>query len=206
MSWFRVRRSAVLAVGLTVGALASSGVSWAATAGPDQGVTNKAIKIGFISSKTGVAASTSGSSDIGCKARIGRQNAAGGVNGRKLEVEYVDDASSAANLTQAQSLVQNDHRNTFRLADEKLMDIKPEVYLPMIDTAENVAKRYGISRESQDEYGLESQRRVAAAREAGRFDDEIAPIDVPDPLEPMNRSFSARPVAAPSGPCRSVTP
>jgi acetyl-CoA C-acetyltransferase len=48
--------------------------------------------------------------------------------------------------------------------------------MPMIDTAEIVAKRYGISRERQDEYGLESQRRVAAAREAGRFDAEIAPI------------------------------
>lgn len=76
------------------------------------------------------------------------------------------------------SLVQNDKRNTYRLVDEKLMDIKPDVYLPMIDTAENVAKRYGISRERQDEYGLECQRRVAAAREAGRFDAEIAPIDV----------------------------
>ena len=58
------------------------------------------------------------------------------------------------------------------------MSIKPDVYLPMIDTAENVARRYGISREQQDEYGLECQRRVAAAREAGRFDAEIAPIDV----------------------------
>ncbi|MBO6541501.1 MAG: acetyl-CoA C-acyltransferase [Rhizobiaceae bacterium] len=76
------------------------------------------------------------------------------------------------------SLVQNDKRNTFRLVDEKLMDIKPEIYLPMIDTAEVVAKRYGISRERQDEYGLECQRRVAAAREAGRFEAEIAPIDV----------------------------
>ncbi len=109
MSSFRTRWLAVVAVGLAVGALASSGVSGAATAGSDQGVTDKAIKIGFISSKTGVAASTSGSSDIGCKARVGRENAAGGVNGRKLEVEYVDDASSAANLTQAQSLVQNEH-------------------------------------------------------------------------------------------------
>ena len=109
MSSFRTRWLAVVAVGLAVGALASSGVSAAATAGPDQGVTDKAIKIGFISSKTGVAASTSGSSDIGCKARVGRENAAGGVNGRKLEVEYVDDASSAANLTQAQSLTQNEH-------------------------------------------------------------------------------------------------
>jgi acetyl-CoA C-acetyltransferase len=76
------------------------------------------------------------------------------------------------------SLVQNDHRNTFRLKDEKLMEIKPDVYLPMIDTAENVANRYGISREAQDEYGLQSQKRVAAAREAGRFDQEIAPISV----------------------------
>jgi acetyl-CoA C-acetyltransferase len=76
------------------------------------------------------------------------------------------------------SLVQNDHRNTYRLMDEKLMQMKPDVYLPMIDTAENVAKRYGILRESQDAYGLESQKRVAAAREAGRFDQEIAPIAV----------------------------
>jgi acetyl-CoA C-acetyltransferase/acetyl-CoA acyltransferase len=76
------------------------------------------------------------------------------------------------------SLVQNDHRNTYKLRDEKLMEIKPDVYMPMIDTAEIVAKRYGISRERQDEYGLSSQKRVAAAREAGRFDKEIAPIDV----------------------------
>lgn len=74
------------------------------------------------------------------------------------------------------SLVQNDKQNNFKLADERLMEVKPEVYMPMIDTAEVVAKRYGISRERQDEYALESQRRVAAAREAGRFDAEIAPI------------------------------
>ncbi len=74
------------------------------------------------------------------------------------------------------SLVQNDHRNTFRLVDKTLTGPAADVYMPMIDTAETVASRYGISRERQDEYGLESQRRVAAAREAGRFDDEIAPI------------------------------
>jgi acetyl-CoA C-acetyltransferase/acetyl-CoA acyltransferase len=74
------------------------------------------------------------------------------------------------------SLVQNDKQNTFKLVDERLMKVKPEVYMPMIDTAEVVAKRYGISRERQDEYALESQRRVAAAREAGRFGAEIAPI------------------------------
>lgn len=74
------------------------------------------------------------------------------------------------------SLVQNDHRNSFHAIDEALVEIKGDVYLPMIDTAEVVAKRYGISREDQDAYGLESQKRTAAAREAGRFDAEIAPI------------------------------
>ncbi|WP_129782444.1 acetyl-CoA C-acyltransferase [Peristeroidobacter soli] len=76
------------------------------------------------------------------------------------------------------SLVQNEHRNTFRVVDPALMELKPDVYMNMIDTAEVVAERYKISRESQDEYGLESQRRTAAALEAGRFSDEIAPINV----------------------------
>ena len=74
------------------------------------------------------------------------------------------------------SLVQNEHRNTFHLVDKALSGPAADVYMPMIDTAELVSKRYGISREQQDAYGLESQRRVAAAREAGRFDTEIAPI------------------------------
>ncbi len=74
------------------------------------------------------------------------------------------------------SLVQNDHHNNFYAVDDALKEIKGDVYLPMIDTAEVVAKRYGISREDQDAYGLESQKRTAAAREAGRFDAEIVPI------------------------------
>jgi acetyl-CoA C-acetyltransferase len=74
------------------------------------------------------------------------------------------------------SLVQNEHRNTYRLVDKTLTGPAADVYMPMIDTAEVVAKRYDISRERQDEYALESQRRVAVAREAGRFTDEIAPI------------------------------
>jgi acetyl-CoA acetyltransferase family protein len=74
------------------------------------------------------------------------------------------------------SLVQNEHANTFHAQDPSLLEIKGEVYMPMIDTAEVVAKRYGISREAQDEYALESQRRTAAAQQAGRFKDELAPI------------------------------
>jgi acetyl-CoA C-acetyltransferase len=74
------------------------------------------------------------------------------------------------------SLVQNEHMNTFRARDEWLMQNKPDIYMAMIDTAETVAKRYGISREAQDEYALESQKRTAAGQAAGKFDDEIVPM------------------------------
>jgi acetyl-CoA acetyltransferase family protein len=74
------------------------------------------------------------------------------------------------------SLVQNDHANKFHVVDPELVAIKKDVYMPMLDTAETVAKRYGISRERQDEYSLESQRRTASAQQGGRFNDELAPI------------------------------
>jgi acetyl-CoA C-acetyltransferase len=74
------------------------------------------------------------------------------------------------------SLVQNDKMNTFHAVDPELQKIKGEVYMAMLDTAEVVAKRYGISRERQDEYSLESQRRTAAAQQGGRFKDEIVPL------------------------------
>ena len=75
------------------------------------------------------------------------------------------------------SLVQNEHMNQFRGRDEWLMAHKPEIYMAMIDTAETVAQRYQITRETQDAYALESQRRTAAAQEAGRFDAEIVPME-----------------------------
>ena len=72
------------------------------------------------------------------------------------------------------STVQNDK---FRVeADPELIAIHQTVYMPMIDTAETVAARYGISRDRQDEYSLQSQQRTAAAQQAGRFDDEIVPV------------------------------
>jgi acetyl-CoA C-acetyltransferase len=74
------------------------------------------------------------------------------------------------------SLVQNDHANRFRTADPKLLEIEPAMYIPMIDTAEIVAKRYGISRDAQDEYSLESQRRTARGQAEGKFDDEIVAL------------------------------
>ncbi len=60
--------------------------------------------------------------------------------------------------------------------DPKLMEIAPAIFMAMIDTADIVAKRYGVSREYQDEYSLESQRRTAAAQASGKFDDEIVPM------------------------------
>jgi acetyl-CoA C-acetyltransferase len=74
------------------------------------------------------------------------------------------------------SLVQNEHANTFRAADPRLLKVHEHIYMPMIDTAEVVAKRYDISRERQDEYALQSQQRTAAGQEAGHFDDEIVPL------------------------------
>jgi acetyl-CoA C-acetyltransferase len=74
------------------------------------------------------------------------------------------------------SLVQNDHANTYMAKDPWLLECKPAIFMSMIETAEVVAARYGVSREQQDAFALESQRRTAAAQEAGRFDEEIVPI------------------------------
>ncbi len=74
------------------------------------------------------------------------------------------------------SLTQNEHANKYRLRGEWLMEHKPAIYMSMLETAENVSKRYGISREAQDEYALQSQQRTAAAQQAGKFDDEIVPF------------------------------
>ena len=60
--------------------------------------------------------------------------------------------------------------------DPSLMAMHKDVYMPMLSTAETVAARYGISREAQDEYALQSQMRTAAGQEAGKFDDEIVPV------------------------------
>jgi acetyl-CoA C-acetyltransferase/acetyl-CoA acyltransferase len=75
------------------------------------------------------------------------------------------------------SLVQNDHRNGYRAKNADLLELHASAYMPMIDTAETVSKRYQISRERQDEYALESQRRTAAAQAEGKLMDEIVPLE-----------------------------
>ena len=74
------------------------------------------------------------------------------------------------------SLVQNKNMNMHRVVDPALVKKHKDIYMPMLQTAEVVAKRYGISRDQQDEYGLQSQMRTAAGQAAGKFDDEIVPV------------------------------
>src|ERR1041385_5113271 len=68
--------------------------------------------------------------------------------------------------------------NTHMMKDPELDKVKPEIYWSMLQTAEQVAKRYNIGRDAMDEYGAASQQKACAAQNAGQFDDEIAPITV----------------------------
>ncbi|MDB3954583.1 acetyl-CoA C-acyltransferase [Alphaproteobacteria bacterium] len=74
------------------------------------------------------------------------------------------------------SLVQNDHANKHHIHEDWILNNKPELYMSMLETAEVVAKRYNISRDAMDEFGLQSQLRTAAAQKAGYFNDEIVPL------------------------------
>jgi acetyl-CoA acetyltransferase family protein len=72
------------------------------------------------------------------------------------------------------SMVQNDKMRVG--SDPSLVAMHPNIHMPMLQTAEVVAKRYNVSRDRQDEYGYQSQMRTAAAQAAGKFDDEIVPM------------------------------
>jgi len=98
----RTRRVRAIALTGVVAALATAGLastSGAAVPAADPGVTNKTVTIGYIYPATGVAASISQNGIKAFNARIDRQNAAGGVNGRKIKVVAKDDGSSAQNVT-----------------------------------------------------------------------------------------------------------
>jgi acetyl-CoA C-acetyltransferase len=81
----------------------------------------------------------------------------------------------AAGGVESISCVQNE-MNTHMLNEAWIVANKPELYWPMLQTAEYVARTYAVSREQQDQYGVRSQQRAAAARDAGKFADEIAPM------------------------------
>ena len=80
----------------------------------------------------------------------------------------------AAGGLESISLVQDG--KSLSAPSEWMLEHKPELYMPMIDTADNVAERYKVSREAQDVYALESQRRTASGQQAKRFDSEIVPL------------------------------
>ena len=75
------------------------------------------------------------------------------------------------------SLVQNEHQNNFMAQEDWINKNKPELYYSMIQTAEVVSQRYNISRDTQDEYGLQSQHRMANAQDSGFLDKEIFPLE-----------------------------
>ncbi len=85
-------------------------------------------------------------------------------------------AIAIAGGVESLSLTQTKHKNTYRAQSEAVIECMPSAYIPMIETAEIVSLRYGISRAAQDEYALQSQQRTAAAQQAGLFSDEIVPL------------------------------
>jgi acetyl-CoA C-acetyltransferase len=93
---------------------------------------------------------------------------------KEIMVDGIDVA--VAGGLESISLVQNEHMNRFRAQDPALVEEIPALYMTMLETAEVVADRYGISRDAQDEYALQSQQRTAQAQADGRFAAEIAPM------------------------------
>lgn len=86
----------------------------------------------------------------------------------------------------------NHHAPTYRAQPQVVLEGAPHAYMAMIETAELVADRYGISREAQDAFAAESHRRAAAGQQAGRFDDEIVPVTVEKNIVQKDGSVSGR--------------
>jgi acetyl-CoA C-acetyltransferase len=109
---------------------------------------------------------------------IDRQCSSGLMGIATAAKQIIDDGMQIAvgGGVESISLVQNDKMNRFRVADPWLLQNMPQIYMTMIETAEIVAERYGVSREAQDEYAFQSQQRTGKAQAEGRYDAEIAPI------------------------------
>jgi acetyl-CoA C-acetyltransferase len=106
---------------------------------------------------------------------VDRQCASGMMAIATAAKQIVDDGMQVAvgGGVESISLVQNSHQNTYRGQDPWLVQHDTSMYISMLETAENVAVRYGISRDAQDEFALTSQQRTARAQETGLFHDEI---------------------------------
>src|SRR5215831_18430975 len=131
-SMFRSRqRHAVRALCVaTVAAALGVGVTGnvaGAQSSDTQGVSPKSVTLGFIWSGSGVAAPNFEDSGQACKARVDAQNAKGGVNGRKIDLQAIDDQSGGANLTAAKDLVEN--RDAFIVIDNSALAFLAQRYL-----------------------------------------------------------------------------
>jgi acetyl-CoA acetyltransferase family protein len=105
---------------------------------------------------------------------------ASGLNAIAIAARMIEGGSyevAIAGGIESITMLQNDH-NKKGLANPWLLEHKPDIYMPMGQTAEVVAERYGVTRERQDEFALVSQQRTAAAQREGRFRDEILPLTV----------------------------
>ncbi|WP_396594327.1 acetyl-CoA C-acyltransferase [Brevundimonas sp. R86498] len=109
---------------------------------------------------------------------IDRQCASGlmGIATAAKQVVFDQQKMAVGGGLESVSLVQNPHMNLHRMKDEALLALSPHIYMSMLETAEVVAGRYGISRDRQDEYALQSQQRTAQAQAEGRLDAEIVPM------------------------------
>ena len=109
---------------------------------------------------------------------IDRQCASGMMAIATAAKQVVDDGMTVAvgGGVESISLVQTRDMRTDRLRDPWLKENLPALYMSMLETAETVADRYGVSRQVQDEFGYQSQMRTAAAQQRGAFDDEIVPL------------------------------
>src|SRR3954452_13593056 len=101
---------------LSVAAVGVHATGASAQSGDAPDVSDKSVKLGFISSETGVAASNFVGADKACQARIDAENAKGGVNGRKIDLITIDDKSGAGNNTGAKDLVQS--QNVFAVVND----------------------------------------------------------------------------------------
>ncbi|MEM8988434.1 MAG: acetyl-CoA C-acyltransferase, partial [Pseudomonadota bacterium] len=116
---------------------------------------------------------------------VDRQCASGMMAISIAAKQVISDGMDVAVGGGVESISMNQTENMFAIPDPWLLEHKPAIYMAMIETAEVVAERYGVSREVQDEYALQSQQRTAAAQAAGKFDDEIAPL--PSVMKFMNK-------------------
>jgi acetyl-CoA C-acetyltransferase len=169
--------------GATLGAHALSGAVARAAVDPAEiedvifGVANPEGATGLniarqIALRAGLPASTSGMS-VNRFCSSGLQAIA--IAAQRVILDGVPIA--VAGGVESISCVQNE-MNLHMIHDSWLKEHKPDIYMPMLVTAETVAKRYDIGRQAQDEYGVQSQLRASAAQVAGRFDTEIFPITV----------------------------